>query len=319
MPHETQNKYEMAVFGGGCFWCTEAVFKMLRGVISVRPGYAGGIVENPTYEQVSTGATGHAEVIEIAYDPSLVSYHTLLTIFFASHDPTSVNRQGNDVGPQYRSVIFYTTPEQRDEAERLIAEINASSIEGRSMVTTVEPLPRFYPAEDYHRDYFAHHRGDPYCELVINPKLEHIQKEFAELLRRGKDRTEGVSYVEDVLKQTLSPAQYFVMRQKGTEAPWSGKYVHKSEDGTYVCAVCGNPIFSTDAQFDSGTGWPSFDKALPGSVKLRPDTSDGMVRTEIVCARCGSHLGHVFDDGPTETGKRYCINSVCLDLKNEPA
>ncbi len=148
-------KTEIAVFGGGCFWCTEAVFKMMRGVVSVAPGYAGGKKENPTYEEVSSGTTGHAEVIRIEYDPTEVAYRDLLTVFFGSHDPTTVNRQGADVGTQYRSVIFYTTDEQKREAEMVIQEINSSNTKGASVVTEVEPLIKFFEAEDYHRDYFA--------------------------------------------------------------------------------------------------------------------------------------------------------------------
>jgi peptide-methionine (S)-S-oxide reductase len=173
---------EKAVFGGGCFWCTEAVFKMLKGVSKVLPGYAGGTVPNPTYEQVSAGNTGHAEVIYIEYDPEQVKYRDLLTVFFGSHDPTTINRQGDDVGEQYRSVIFYTTPEQKEEAENFIKEINNSNLSGSPVVTTVEPLKEFYEAEDYHKDYFAKNKNAPYCQVVINPKLEKVQKQFAELL-----------------------------------------------------------------------------------------------------------------------------------------
>ncbi len=177
---------EIAVFGGGCFWCTEAVFKMLKGVSSVLPGYAGGTVENPTYAQVSAGNTGHAEVVQIEYDPSQVSYRSLLTVFFGSHDPTTRNRQGNDVGTQYRSAIFYTTLGQKADAEKCIEEINASSTSGAPIVTEVVPLTTFYIAEDYHKNYFASHPGNPYCELVINPKLEKVQKQFAELLNTNQ-------------------------------------------------------------------------------------------------------------------------------------
>lgn len=180
------SKTEIAVVGGGCFWCTEAVFKMLRGVLFVAPGYAGGDVPNPTYEQVSTGNTGHAEAIRIEYDPSLISYRTLLTVFFASHDATTLNRQGNDVGTQYRSVIFYTTDKQRAEAEQFIKELNSSTKEGGSIVTEVAPFVAFYPAEDYHKNYFERHKDEPYCEIVINPKLEKVQKEFAELLNENE-------------------------------------------------------------------------------------------------------------------------------------
>lgn len=189
------NKKEIAVFGGGCFWCTEAVFKMVRGVVAVAPGYAGGIRlrqgrtadldggEKPTYEQVSGGATGHAEVIRIEYDPQKISFRDLLTVFFGSHDPTTKNRQGNDAGTQYRSVIFYATSEQKEEAERFIKEINDSNPAGAPVVTEVVPLKKFYEAEEYHRDYFSKNAGSPYCEIVINPKLEKIKRKFAELLK----------------------------------------------------------------------------------------------------------------------------------------
>jgi len=173
---------EIAVFGGGCFWCTEAIFKMLKGVISVGPGFAGGTTKNPTYEEVSSGTTGHAECIKIEFDSTEVSYRTLLTVFFGSHDPTTVNRQGNDVGDQYRSVIFYTTEEQKADAEKFIQELNVSSKKGRKIVTEVEPLDVFYPAENYHQDYYARNQNAPYCQLVINSKLEKVQKEFANLL-----------------------------------------------------------------------------------------------------------------------------------------
>lgn len=174
--------HEIAVFGGGCFWCTEAVFKMLKGVSKVLPGYSGGTTENPTYEEVSSGKTGHAEVIYLEFNPQQVSYKTLLTVFFGSHDPTTLNRQGADVGTQYRSVVFYTTPEQKRIVEEFIADINASSKEGSQVVTEVAPLAKFYEAENYHKDYFAAHPGNPYCEIVINPKLEKVKKQFADLL-----------------------------------------------------------------------------------------------------------------------------------------
>jgi peptide-methionine (S)-S-oxide reductase len=180
---------EIAVFGGGCFWCTEAVFKMLKGVTSVEPGYAGGHVDHPTYEQVSSGETGHAEVARVEFDPSLISFRTLMTVFFASHDPSALNRQGNDVGTQYRSAIFYTTPEQKEEAEKMIAEIDASNPDGDPVVTEVTPLGDYWPAENYHHDYYAAHKDAFYCQVVINPKLEKIQKQFAELLNdRSKQK-----------------------------------------------------------------------------------------------------------------------------------
>jgi peptide-methionine (S)-S-oxide reductase len=180
---------ETAIFGGGCFWCTEAVFKMLKGVKSVEPGYAGGSAPNPTYEQVSTGRTGHAEVIKVEYDPAIVSYRTLMTVWFGSHDATQLNRQGNDIGTQYRSAIFPTTPEQAREARAMIDELNASSSEGDPVVTTVEEGAAFYPAEDYHKNYYANNPNQGYCQVIIAPKLQKVQKQFADLLAAGQPRS----------------------------------------------------------------------------------------------------------------------------------
>ncbi len=173
---------QTAVFGGGCFWCTEAIFKMLKGVKSVEPGYAGGTVPNPTYEQVSGGRTGHAEAIKIVYNPEVIDYQKLLTVFFATHDPTTPNRQGADVGPQYRSLILTTTDDQKAKAEKFIREINSSTSQGAPIITEVKPLETFYPAENYHMDYFTNHADTPYCRVVINPKLEKVKKLFANLL-----------------------------------------------------------------------------------------------------------------------------------------
>ena len=177
---------EIAVFGGGCFWCTEAVFEQLNGVISVLPGFAGGTLKNPTYRQVCTGRTGHAEVVRVEYDPSRVSYRDLLTVFFATHDPTSLNRQGADVGTEYRSVVFYTTDEQKREAEAFIGELNASDSRGNPIVTEVSPLEAFYEAEDYHREYFRNNSSLPYCQFVIAPKLAKLHKNFTDLLKSSQ-------------------------------------------------------------------------------------------------------------------------------------
>lgn len=177
------NNYETAVFGGGCFWCTEAVFKMLKGVKSVTPGYAGGTADSPSYEQVSSGQTGHAEVIKIEFDPKQIFFKDLLTVFFATHDPTTKNRQGNDVGAQYRSIILYSSGDQKRRAEKFINDINKSSKAGRPVVTELKPLGQFYEAEGYHRDYYKRNPDTSYCQVVINPKLEKVKKEFGRLIK----------------------------------------------------------------------------------------------------------------------------------------
>lgn len=182
-----EKKNEIAVFGGGCFWCTEAVFQMLRGVKSVTSGYAGGTKPNPSYEEVSSGSTGYAEVIKIEYETDKISFRDLLTVFFGSHDPTTVNRQGNDIGTQYRSAIFYTSGKQKGEAEEFIKEINNSNKLGKPIATEVLPFDRFYSAEAYHQNFYKNNPSYGYCEVIINPKLEKVQKEFADLLKSSEE------------------------------------------------------------------------------------------------------------------------------------
>jgi peptide-methionine (S)-S-oxide reductase len=177
-------KTAIAVFGGGCFWCTEAIFQNLKGIISATPGYTGGEPAEPTYEQVSSGKTGHAEATRIEFDPSLISYNDLLTVFFATHDPTSLYRQGNDIGPQYRSAIFYANETQKQAAEKYIAKLSAES--PKPIVTELAPLADFYEAEDYHRNYYLRHKDEPYCQKVIAPKMEHLRERFGKLLKESE-------------------------------------------------------------------------------------------------------------------------------------
>jgi len=174
---------ESATFGNGCFWCTEAVFQQLKGVEKVSSGYSGGHVENPTYEQVCGKQTGHAEVLRIEYDPTVISYDELLEVFWATHDPTTLNRQGNDIGPQYRSVIFYHNDAQKEKAEKYKQELEKSGAFDKPIVTAIESLTNFYPAENYHRDYYKNHSSQPYCHFVIKPKMDKIKKVFADKLK----------------------------------------------------------------------------------------------------------------------------------------
>lgn len=172
---------ELATFGGGCFWCTEAVFQRLRGVMQVSPGYMGGTTSDPTYEQVCTGRSGHAEVIRIEFDPQQIGFAQLLEVFFATHDPTTLNRQGNDVGTQYRSVIFFHSPQQQQTATDHIEQLQQGRHYSAPIVTEVSPATTFYPAEDYHHRYFELHSTQPYCAIVVQPKLDKARKLFAEL------------------------------------------------------------------------------------------------------------------------------------------
>ena len=174
---------ETAVLGNGCFWCTEAIFKNLRGVVSVMPGYSGGTKENPSYEEVSTGTTGHAETAKIEFDPTIIPYSDLLEIFFNTHDPTTLNRQGNDIGTQYRSIILYNSDEQKKTAEEVLAKLQTSGQFKDPIVTEIKPLETFYPAEDYHKDYYDHHKDEPYCRLIISPKLQHLREKYAAKLK----------------------------------------------------------------------------------------------------------------------------------------
>lgn len=173
----------VAVFGGGCFWCTEAVFNELRGIHSVTSGYAGGTTKHPTYEQVCSGRTGHAEVIKIEFEPTEISFRDLMTVFFATHDPTTLNRQGNDVGTQYRSTILYTDERQHAEAAAFIKELDDSNTFQNRVVTTLEPLTDFYPAEDYHQKFYANNPYQPYCQYSIPPKVNKLRKQFSALLK----------------------------------------------------------------------------------------------------------------------------------------
>jgi len=174
---------QAATLGGGCFWCTEAVFQEIEGVVEVKPGYSGGHVKNPTYQQVTTGRTGHAEVVQIKFRPGIISYREILEIFFTMHDPTTLNRQGADTGTQYRSVIFYHSEEQRKVAKEFIEELNETDVFNVPIVTQLEPFKEFYEAEDYHKDYYNRNRGQAYSRHVIAPKLEKVEKEFKERIR----------------------------------------------------------------------------------------------------------------------------------------
>lgn len=174
---------EFATLGGGCFWCLEAIFSELNGITKVVPGYAGGYIPNPSYELVCTGRTGHAEVVQITFDPDTITYEDILNVFFTTHDPTTINRQGADVGTQYRSTILYHTPEQQTTAERVIADIEAADLWDDPIVTDVEPLHEFFPAEDYHKGYFARNTNQVYCQIVIAPKVAKFRHEHMEKLR----------------------------------------------------------------------------------------------------------------------------------------
>jgi len=310
---------ETATFGLGCFWGAERVFWQAPGAYTTAAGYSGGYTPNPTYEEVCSGMTAHAEVVQVVFDPKVVRFEDLLKLFWESHDPTQGMRQGNDVGTQYRSAI-YTTGEAQHQAATAsrAAYQRALSAAGhdRAITTEIRKAGPFYYAEDYHQQYLAKN-PDGYCGLggtgVSCPVGLGLSAGAA--AKSPTTDVEGghVSKTDDEWRKILSPAQFHVLREKGTERAFTGAYYASHDEALYVCAGCGQDLFSSDAKYDSGSGWPSFTAPVSAShLESKADTSHGMQRTEIRCSRCGGHLGHVFPDGPTPTGLRYCINSAAL-------
>jgi peptide-methionine (S)-S-oxide reductase len=310
---------EVAYFGLGCFWGAERLFWKIPGVYSTAVGYMGGYTPNPTYEEVCSSKTGHTETVMVVFDPEKVSYAELLKTFFEEHDPTQGMRQGHDLGTQYRSAIFTTSDEQAKTAGEVAEQLQPKLKEaGYGAITTeIEPAGPFYYAEDYHQQYL-HKVPNGYCGLsgtgVSCPVPWAVQP-----VSGGSQGLDVINIqlpaTDEEWRQRLTPMQYHVLREAGTERPFTGEYVDTETDGTYRCAACGNQLFDSGTKFHSGCGWPSFTESLPGAVEYVQDTTHGMVRTEVRCANCHSHLGHVFPDGPRAAGgNRYCMNSVSLDL-----
>ncbi len=300
-PSDPQDKLALATFAGGCFWCMVAPFDQLPGVVRVVSGYTGGHKENPTYEEVCAGGTGHAEAVQITYDPSVISYRELLNVFWRQIDPTDPGGQFYDRGDSYRTAIFYHDEEQRRLAEESKRELEQSGRFDKPIVTEIVPAGKFYPAEEYHQDYY---RKNPLRYRMYRQgsgRDEFIARHWT----MKKDREE--------LRKKLTPLQYEVTQNNATEPPFQNEYWNHFEDGIYVDVVSGEPLFSSLDKFDAGCGWPSFTKPLPDAhIVEKLDLSHNMVRTEVRSGLADSHLGHVFPDGPEPTGLRYCINSAAL-------
>lgn len=283
---------------GGCFWGTEHLFSLVKGVIATETGYANSIIPSPSYQQVCSGNTHAAETVRVEYDPDRVALSSLLHLFFKSIDPTSLNRQGGDCGTQYRTGIFYTDPADKEVVEAELATLQRRN--SKPIVIEHGMLENFYPAEDYHQHYLQNNPGG-YC---------HVSRElFAEAAALGETHHDSKAS----LRAKLTPLQWEVTQNGATEPPFNNEYDDEFRPGIYVDITDGRPLFVSSDKFNSGCGWPAFSRPIDDSLVTRHlDTSWGRVRTEVK-STSGAHLGHVFNDGPAGTGGlRYCINSASL-------
>lgn len=287
-------------FAGGCFWGTEHFFKLINGVTDTETGYANSLIPDPTYKEVCTGNTNAAETVRVVYNPEIITLRELIQLYFTTIDPTSVNRQGNDRGTQYRTGIYYTDSSDITTIKESLAALSAHYSE--PIAVECAKLINFYPAEQYHQDYLDNNPGG-YCH--ISPKMFELARNY----RPGYNTP-----TQKTLKEKLTPLQYEVTQHGATEYPGTGEYTDLFEPGIYVDITNGQPLFLSTDKFHSQCGWPAFSRPIEEwNVTEHNDTTHGMIRTEIRGATSGAHLGHVFPDGPTQSGgMRYCINSAAL-------
>lgn len=323
----TSNGYEVATLAGGCFWCTESDLEKLDGVLDVISGYSGGNVDNPTYKQVSSGKTGHIEVIEVKFDPKAVSYEQVLDQFFRHIDPTDNKGSFVDRGAHYRPAVFYHNAEQKQIAEQFMAEIDDLGIFKKPLKTELIKFDKFWPAEDYHQDYYKRNKvrynyyryasgRDQYLDGIFGDDRKENPVTLRQLIEDKKRVANIKPYTKPAnseIKAKLTDLQYYVTQEEGTERAFDNKYWDNKEEGIYVDIVTGEPLFSSTDKYKSGTGWPSFTKPInEGYIVTKTDYHLLYPRTEVRSRFADSHLGHVFKDGPAPTGLRYCMNSAAM-------
>lgn len=305
--------YKTATFAGGCFWCMEAPFEALDGVVEVISGYSGGSVTSPTYKQVTSGLTGHLEVVQVSYDPQKVSYETLLKVFWQNIDPTDGGGQFADRGSQYMTAIFFHTSKQSKLARESKSKLDASGKFKNRVATEIIKFQQFWPAEDYHQDYYRKNAKYYNRYKVGSGRDGYIKKTWKNDKETFKDSGYFSKPSQSELKTSLSRMEYKVTQECGTEPAFSNAYWNNKEAGIYVDVVSGEPLFSSKDKYNSGTGWPSFTRPIVDkNIVEVADMSFSMVRTEVKSKSGDSHLGHLFDDGPGPDGMRYCINSASL-------
>ncbi|WP_078380307.1 peptide-methionine (S)-S-oxide reductase MsrA [Sutcliffiella halmapala] len=297
---ERTNQLEKATFAGGCFWCMVKPFHEQEGIEEVISGYTGGHKENPTYKEVCSNTTGHYEAVQITFNPTVYPYEKLVELYWTQIDPTDAGGQFHDRGESYRTAIFYHSEEQKTIAEKSKQQLQASGRFSKPIVTEILPAAIFYPAEDYHQDYYK--------------KNAFRYKMYQSGSGRAKFIKENWKKLSEDIRQKLTPMQYEVTQNNGTEPPFKNEFWNHIEEGIYVDIVSGEPLFCSLDKYDAGCGWPSFTKPIESQlIKEEMDVTHHMVRTEVRSKEADSHLGHVFEDGPKEQGGlRYCINSAAL-------